>query len=470
MQGITMRFTRHPSSALRSVLLASSILLSTGSAIAAATFSYDGLGRLIQVRYDDGKTITYSYDAAGNRTQHVVATSGGANRPPVANADTITMPENQSSITLDPRTNDTDPDSNPIALFSTGNGTLGTSALSNGGTTVTYTSTNKSLASDTFFYVIADGAGGQATGQVTVNFTNQAPTAVNDTIATLRNGSATFDPRGNDSDPGNDALTITAASTPAHGAALILGGGTSLRYTPAVNYYGADSFTYTITDADGATSTATVNATVTYGSAAPVANSDTKTTSMNTAVTFDPRTNDNDPDGGTLTITAKTNGTKGTVTINSGTSLTYTPTTGQTGADSFTYTVSDNDGLTATATVSMTIQAANHAPVANADTLELYGTYETGGTNGSAPTGTIDPRWNDTDQDGNPITITSITQPANATAAINGGGTSITVTRNAVCPGVNPTVGSMTYTISDGQGGTATATITFTKVCENISN
>jgi hypothetical protein len=35
---------------------------------------------------------------------------------------------------------------------------------------------------------------------------------------------------------------------------------------------------------------------------------------------------------------------------------------------------------------------------------------------------------------------------------------------------VNPTVGSMTYTVSDGQGGTATATITFTKVCENISN
>ena len=63
---------------------------------------------------------------------------------------------------------------------------------------------------------------------------------------------------------------------------------------------------------------------VNYGSSAPIANADTKSTTLNTPLIFDPRTNDLDPDGSTITITSKTNGTKGAVTINSGTSLTGT--------------------------------------------------------------------------------------------------------------------------------------------------
>ena len=461
-----MRPSRRPVNAFRLFLLASVSLAFAGPAISGAAYTYDALGRVILVRFDDGKQVSYTYDPAGNRTQHVVSATSG-NRPPVAVADSVTMGEDQTSVTLNPITNDTDPDANSLSLFSSGNGTLGTSALSGGGTTVTYSSTNKKNSTDTFFYVIGDGSGLQATGEVTVTFSNLAPVAVSDSVSTTKNNPKSFDPRTNDTDPGNDPLTIVAVTAPLHGTATVMGGGTSVYYTPTANYYGSDSLTYTINDIDGGASTATISMTVAYGSQAPVAVADSKSTNVGVASTFDPRTNDTDPDGSALTITAKTNGTKGSVVINSGTSVTYTPNAGASGADSFTYTIADVDGQTATATVSMTIQAANSPPVAVNDTVELYGTYGPGNTNGTSPTGTIDPRWNDTDPDGNTLTITNVTQPTNGTATINGGGTSVTITRTAVCPGVSPTIGTVTYTISDGLGGTATGTITSTKLCES---
>ncbi|MFQ5535572.1 MAG: Ig-like domain-containing protein [Sphingomonadales bacterium] len=90
---------------------------------------------------------------------------------------------------------------------------------------------------------------------------NNPPLAVNDSVVTFKNQSATFDPRVNDSDPDGDPLTITATSNPSHGSVTILSG-TSLRYTPNTGYLGSDSFTYTISDGNGGTDTATVSVTV----------------------------------------------------------------------------------------------------------------------------------------------------------------------------------------------------------------
>ena len=444
------------------------VLLLPQATWAATQYQYDALGRLVRVRYDNGKEIVYTYDAAGNRLQRVVRTAG-ANRPPVANPDTVTLFENQSSVTFNPRLNDTDPDGNAINLYSAGSGSLGTASLSGAGSSITYTSTNRRGSGDSFVYVIRDTAGAEAYGNVTVTFANMAPIAVNDTVTTSRNTTRYFDPRINDSDPGNDAITIIATSTPLRGTVTITGGGTGLVYTPNANQFGTDSFTYTIADSDGASAVATVSMQVTHGQSAPIANADTIVTNLNQPVTFDPRANDSDPDGSTLTITARTNGTKGTVTINGGTSLTYTPQAGQSGPDNFTYTIADADGQTASTNVAMTIQATNRPPVANADSVELYGTYIPGGS-ATQPTGTIDPRWNDSDPDGNMLRVTGVTQPLNGTASINAAGTTVTITRTAACPAFTTTVGPVTYTISDGLGGSATGTITPVITCENISN
>lgn len=89
----------------------------------------------------------------------------------------------------------------------------------------------------------------------------------------------------------------------------------------------------------------------------PVAVPDNATTVLSTAVTFDPRVNDTDADGDALTITAKTDGAHGTVAINSGTSVTYTPTTGYVGSDTFTYTIDDGHGGTAVGTDTVVVTA-----------------------------------------------------------------------------------------------------------------
>lgn len=448
--------------ATRAAVLGAAVLVCLPSALADTQYTYDALGRLVRVRYDNGKEIVYTYDAAGNRLQRVVRTAG-ANRPPVATPDTVTLPENQSSLTFNPALNDSDPEGQAISLFSAGGGTFGTAALSGGNTTVTYSVTNRGGPGDNFVYVIRDTAGAEAYGQVNVTFANLPPVAVNDVVTTNRNTIRTFDPRLNDSDPGNDALTIIATSTPLRGTVSILPGGTALAYAPTTGQYGSDSFTYTIADADGASAVATISMLINFGTAAPVANADTQTTLLNQALTFDPRQNDSDPDGSTLTITARTQGTKGTVTINGGTSLTYTPAAGQSGPDSFTYTIADVDGQTATATVSMTIQASNAPPVANSDSVELFGTVTAGV--GTQPTGTIDPRWNDTDPDGNPLRVTAVTQPTNGEASVNAAGTIVTIRRTTPCPGQLVAVGPVTYTITDGFGGTASGTINATVTC-----
>ena len=93
-------------------------------------------------------------------------------------------------------------------------------------------------------------------------YLNRGPNAVGDTFTV--NGSSTanaLDVLANDSDPDGDPITIVAVGTPAHGTAVI--NGSKISYAPAPGYVGPDSFSYTIADPKGLTSTATVSITVT---------------------------------------------------------------------------------------------------------------------------------------------------------------------------------------------------------------
>jgi hypothetical protein len=91
----------------------------------------------------------------------------------------------------------------------------------------------------------------------------------------------------------------------------------------------------------------------------PLANTDTATTNANTPVTIPVLANDTDP-GGFLPLTVSALGTPahGTVVVNGDNTVTYTPATSYTGGDSFSYTAMDGRGLTASATVNVTISAA----------------------------------------------------------------------------------------------------------------
>ncbi len=437
----------------RAALLSGAACLAVGTAFAGATYSYDSLGRIISVRYDDGKQIVYKYDAAGNRTQHIVSATT-VNRPPVAAADAVTLTEDQPSVTFNPRTNDSDPDGNPLALFSVDNGAYGTAALTGGDASVTYSSNHKRNATDRVYYTITDGQGMDAAGEVTVTLANLPPAAVTDAVSTPKNVAKTFDPRANDTDPGADPFTITAKGTPAHGTLSIGSGGTSLIYTPTTNYVGPDTFTYTVTDVDGGVATGTVNMSVQYGTNPPVAVNDSTGVMGGQTRTFDPRLNDTD-DSNTITITAKTNGAHGTVTINGGTSVSYAAQTGWTGNDTFTYTITDLDNMTATATVTMSASATNRVPTAVTDSTSFNAQW-VAGTPKIRPIVSLDPRWNDTDPDGHTLTVTAKTNGALGT---------VTLSNNVLTWTANQTYSdteftdSFTYTISDGNGGTATGTV-----------
>ena len=330
-----------------------------------ASYSYDALGRVTGVTYSDGTAITYQYDAAGNRTQQVIASGGSGSLTAVD--DSVSTAVN-TNANLDPRTNDLNPNGYTLDFTGTTNGSNGTvTAYSD---SVTYHPNTGWTGTDTFTYSLTDHHGHAVTGTVTVTVgsTNRNPTASGDSIVTNQNTPTTFDPRSNDSDPDGDALNISAVTTPTHGTATI-NGGSSITYAPATGYTGSDSFSYTVADGHSGTASGTISATVqaSGGNLPPTAANDvmailqthTLGTGYTPTKTIDPRVNDSDPDGDALTITGVTAGsTKATVTYTS-TSVTYTYNTSVTGVltdtDSFTYTISDGHSHTTTATVSVDI-------------------------------------------------------------------------------------------------------------------
>jgi hypothetical protein len=127
-------------------------------------------------------------------------------------------------------------------------------------------------------------------------------------------------------------------------------------YQPNANYFGPDSFAFKANDGRAdSTAAATASITVNHVNHPPVANNDSATTAQATPITVSVLTNDSDPDNDLLTVTATSVPAHGTAVVNAGATVTYTPTAGYTGPDSFTYYVSDGNGGTASAAVSITV-------------------------------------------------------------------------------------------------------------------
>ncbi len=352
--------------------------------------------------------------------------------------------------------NDVDPDGDPLSIsqiFST---------TAQGGTvqairadTFRYTPPAGFTGSDTFTYVISDGFGGLATTTLTINVVNTAPVAVADTY-TLRPGQTLTVPAAtgllaNDTDANGDPLTVL--STNVTGTDGIVSAQTTgaFTYTPDAGFVGTDSFTYTIRDGFGGSSTGTV--TLNVVNTAPVAVADTYTLLPGQTLTVPAATgllaNDTDANGDALSVLSITpTDLDGTVSVLTGGGFTYTPDPGFSGIDTFTYTIRDGFGGFSTGTV--TLNVVNSAPVAVADNYTLL----PGQTlTVPAATGLL---ANDTDANGDPLTVTSInvTGTDGAASALANGG--FTYTPDLGFVGTD----SFTYTIRDGFGGTGSATVT----------
>ncbi len=187
---------------------------------------------------------------------------------------------------------------------------------------------------------------------------NNDPVAVNDSVSVEQGSAVNIDVLSNDSDADLDILTLTSVGRASKGTASILNG--RVHYVLNAGSTGADSFTYTLSDGKGGSATATVSVTITSGqptNASPVAAPDSVSVVAASSTDIDVLSNDRDPDSDSLTLTAVGQAPKGTVSIVNG-KVRYVPDSGYTGADSFTYTVSDGKGGEATGTVTVTITLA----------------------------------------------------------------------------------------------------------------
>jgi VCBS repeat-containing protein len=165
----------------------------------------------------------------------------------------------------------------------------------------------------------------------------------------------------NDVDDDHDTLTVSRVTQGAHGSVAINGDGT-VTYTPNANFNGDDSFSYAVSDGKAESAYATVRVTITPVNDDPTANPDTATTNEDSPVDIPVLTNDTDVDGISLSVVSVTNGLHGSTSVNPDGTVRYTPVLNYNGADSFTYTISDGAGGSATGTVSVTVTPVNDAP------------------------------------------------------------------------------------------------------------
>jgi large repetitive protein len=394
--------------------------------------------------FNGNTVITYAISDGhgGTSTATVSLSVSPVDDPPVANPSTATTNED-TPVVLPVLANDTDLDRDPLTVtaVSAANGTV---AINPDGT-VRYTPNPNFNGIDTVTYTISDGHGGTSTSTVTITVTplNDVPVAANDNATTPEDQPVTIPVLGNDTDADSDPLTVTAASSP-NGTVVINPDGT-ITFTPAPNFNGPTTITYTVSDGHGGTSTATVAVTVTPVNDPPVARPDAGSTPEDTPVRLSPLANDNDVDGNPLTITAASS-PNGTVVINPDGTITYTPNPNFNGTDVITYQISDGRGGFSTATINIAVGPVNDPPVARNDVAS---------TDEETPV-RIPVLANDSDVDGDPLTVTAASAP-NGSVVINADGT-ITYTPRTDFSGSD----TITYTISDGHGGTSTATVTIT--------
>jgi VCBS repeat-containing protein len=321
---------------------------------------------------------------------------------------------------------------------------------------LTYTPAANYSGPDSFTFKASDGSldSNVATVAITVSAVNDAPIAVSDNYTTEEDTLLTVPAPGvlgNDSDVDSASLTAAVVTGPAHGA-LALNADGSFTYTPAANYSGPDSFTYTASDGSVDSTAATVTITVTPVNDAPVASDQAVTTDEDTVTAITLAATDVDETA--LTFTIVTAPAHGTLTGTAPT-LTYTPAANYSGPDSFTFKATDGTADSNLATVTITVTAVNDAPVAGGDS---YTTDEDTALTVAAP-GVL---GNDSDVDSASLTAAVVTGPANGTVMLKTDG-SFTYSPAANYSGPD----SFTYRASDGSLDSSVATVAITVTAVN---
>jgi len=329
-----------------------------------------------------------------------------ANRAPTSGDDAQSITEDS---VLEGRVTGTDADGDALTYARGSDPTNGTVVVNADGT-YTYTPNPDFNGTDSFSVTISDGRGGTTTSTITVTVTpvNDAPTATGGPLTTNEDTPATGTIIGNDAD--GDELTYTVTTPPANGSLVLDPETGEYTYTPDDEFNGGDSFTVTVDDGNGGSTTVDIPVTVVAVNDPPTATGTPLATDEDTPVSG--TIVGNDVDGDELTYTLTTPPANGTLVLDPDTgAYTYTPDDDFNGGDSFTVTVDDGNGGSTTVDIPVTVTPANDAPVATNDGPVAV-------TEDTPVSGNV--LTNDDDVDGDTLTVTQFTVTGDATVSIAG--------------------------------------------------
>lgn len=281
---------------------------------------------------------------------------------------------------------------------------------------------------------------------------------VNDDVFTLAedSNSNNLDVLSNDSIVPNTStrLTITAVGDSLKESQIAIVHGSNIVYTPAQDFYGTETFTYTVSfGALNNDVAASVRVTVLPANDAPITENDVYETNEDVSLTISTPGvlhNDRDIEDDPLIAVLNNEPTNGVLTLKGDGSFAYTPYTGYCGRDFFTYTASDGNGGTNTAIVEITVICSNNAPLAVDDT---YSVDQENVLTRAAP-GLL---ANDSDMEDDTLVAILDNEPTSGTLTLKEDG-SFTYTPKAGFHGSD----SFTYKAYDGDLESEIATVTIT--------
>jgi hypothetical protein len=414
-------------------------------------------------------TATTTYDVANDkhtRTGTITITVTNVQDAPDANDDTVTVNEDENgNVTSQLLANDTDADNDALTVIAVSNATGGDVTLSSGVVRFAGPANVCGNGVGGFDYTISDGQGGTDTAHATVDITcvNDDPVAVGDDASGTEDTNVMVDAStllANDTDIDSGSLSVTGEGNPSGGTVSLDSG--TITFTPAADLCGDDAatFEYTVSDGDGGTATGIVTIDLTCVNEQPVAGDDTLTGTEDTDVTAtsgELTANDTDVDGDELSVTGVSGATGGTVSLDSGT-VTFTPDANACGTaeGGFDYDIADGNGGIDTGHVTVDVTCVNDLPTTVDD--DASGVEDQDVTIDAA-----DLAADDSDLESGTVTVTGVDNAVGGSVSLDSGTITFTPTAN-LC---GTDVASFDYTVEDGDGGTATGTVTIDLDCVN---
>ncbi|RNC94284.1 MAG: tandem-95 repeat protein [Synechococcus sp. YX04-3] len=410
----------------------------------------------------DSFNVTITDDLGGTTIQAIDLTITAVDDPAVITGDTSGSGAEDSAITGTLAATDTEgfTDSTYFSIETGNTPSNGTASINAETGAWSYTPTANFNGTDSFNVTITDDLGGTTIQAIALTITAVDDSAVvtGDTSGSGAEDSAitgtlaATDPEGLTD---GTVFSIASGDTPTNGSASINAETGAWSYTPSTNFNGTDSFTATITDDLGGTTTQSIALTITAVDDPAVITGDTSGSGAeDKAITGTLAATDPEglTDGTVFSIASGDTPTNGSASINAETGAwSYTPSTNFNGTDSFTATITDDLGGTTTQSIALTITAVDDSAVVTGDTSGS-------GAEDKAITGTLTATDVEGLTDGTVFSIASVSGPNNGTASINAETGAWSYTPSTNFNGSD----FFTVTVTDDLGGTTTQPIDLT--------